>query len=299
MEVAAKGGRRERALRALRLVIEIAISVAAAVLLAVGGRVDGHLSLVGARPSKSFVLIGVGAVLLAVEAFLVARNRRAFARLREAVPGLQRRAELGEAAPLRLARVELKVLAEGAHYYSNERISLYREEADGFTLIARYSANPRFDQSLGRTALPLANGVIGKAWEGGSHAIGDLPAPGEGEEPVRRWLRAQDRLGIGEEIASVLTMRSQSYAAFRIRTPDDEAEGAIVFESTAAAADFGGSAVHPLLTVAALEEPVKEASPRLAQLLRETRVLERAEIRRLLEAEQASHRGNQVAGRSD
>jgi hypothetical protein len=292
--------RRTRALRALRLAIEFMLPIAAAVALAASGTVGGRIGLFGYEPAAGPVLIAIGAVLLVIEAALVGQRRLVLRRLQAEEPSLRRRAELGEAAPLRLMRIELKGLSRRGHYYSNERISLYREEEDGFTLVARYSAGPRFDQSLGRPCLPLEAGILGKAWEKGSAAVGELASPGAGEPPNLQWLRAQERqCAIEQAVAAGFTMRSQSYVAFRLATPDQEAQGAIVFESTVPLSGQGAAKVKPCMTEAELEAPVKEASERLAQLLADSRSLTREEIRVLLERQQGPNRAEpQAAGSS-
>jgi hypothetical protein len=267
--------------RWLRTVFEIGLPVAAAIALAASGRAEGHIGLVGFEPTASAVLIAAGALLLLAAALLVAWRTAGARTLEDELPKLRKRAALGEAALLRLMRIELKVLSRRANFHSNERVSLYREEADGFILVARYAAAPPYDRSLGRKCLAIDEGILGQAWAAGSAEAGDLPAPGG--DPPEEWLDAQEqRFSVDRAAAAKFAMRSQSYVAFRIETFDHEAQGAIVFESSAALGDFGGGAVTPWMTVSELEEPVKEGGERLAQLLLDSRALGREELRRLL-----------------
>jgi hypothetical protein len=288
---------RARVLRWAKLGLELALSITAAVALAASGTVGGRIGIFGAEPKASSVLIVAGAILLGIEGMLIARRRLATRQLEAEEPELRRRADLGAAVPLRLMRLELKGLSEKAGFFSNERISVYREEGDGFTLVARFSLRPSFHRSLGRFSLPLEDGVLGKAWAQGSAEISNLPTPGADETPNLQWLRAQERsCGISQGDAAGFAMRSQSYVAFRIATPDQEAQGAIVFESTASIADFGDLVPKPWLTVEQLAEPAKEASERLAQLLFDSRSLSREEIRLLLGSQQVPGGATSQAG---
>jgi hypothetical protein len=283
----------------LRRAAEVALPTAGAVVLALSGTVSGHVGLAGHEPTANAVLAVAGGALLLIGAILIARRTIPLERLAAEVPGLRRRAELGGAALLRLMQAELRVLAQRTRYASNERISLYREEADGFTLLARYSARPAFAQSLGRPVLPCEEGVIGMAWALGSAEENQLPRPGNGEPPNQRWVDAQvERCKMPAGAVAGLTMRSQAYIAFRIASDDPKGQGAIVFESTTSLDDLGQTSAGPLLRAAELEEPVKEASGRLTRFLIESRPLGRAEIRELLGAQQGPNETTQAADSS-
>ncbi|MGE5282005.1 MAG: hypothetical protein ACM3N0_06745 [Chloroflexota bacterium] len=266
---------------------EVALPVAGAVALAISGHLKGKIGLFGWEPAATVVMIAIGTLLLLTGAVFVAQRTIPLERLRDEEPMLRCRAELGSAALLRLAQTELRSLARKANYASNERVSLYREEEDGFTLVGRHSARPAFEQSLGRECLPHDEGVLGRAWALGRAAETELPAPGGGSTPNRQWLRAQQqRCKVAPEVATALTMRSQSYVAFRVASDDPKSHGAIIFESTLSLAEAQKGSRPPCLTVVELEDSVKEASGRLSRLLIETRPLARAEIRQLLEHQQ-------------
>ena len=241
--------------------------VLAILALAASGIVDGHIGLFGWLPSASGVLLALGAIFLLIETFLFARNRNRLHQLEGEQPGLRARAELGEAVPLRLMRDELMALRLAAKHYSNERVSLYRHEPDGFTLVARCSASPPFNESLGREVLPLNRGVLGQAWANNSASRLDLPDAGQNNAaPKKAWLRAQEKYcEIEPEIAAAFTMRSQSYTAFRIAGADGQGEGAIVFESTVALSAGRGGGQGMLMEEGELEPLVKAASPRLTE----------------------------------
>jgi hypothetical protein len=285
--------------RGLAIGFEIMLSIAAAVVLAMSGTVDGNIGIFGREPSASAVLIGLGALLLLAGGLLVARRTIPLERLRYEEPTLRKRAALGGAALLRLMRTEVRALAKRARYASNERVSLYREENEGFTLLARYSDRPAFDQSVGRDLLPCGEGVIGEAWDLASAEETELPHPGSGTLPTQEWLDAQREMcGIDPSIATDFAMRSQAYVAFRIASEDPKGQGVIVFESTLSAADLSGSDTGPMLSVAELEPHVREASERLARLLIESRPLARDEIRSLLRTQQGPNPATQAADAS-
>lgn len=279
-----KGRFKGRGRQWLPSALVVALQIIGAVLLAVSGVVDGHARVFGQECSTSSLLIAGGAVALLVQGTLVARSRSNQRRLERERPGLIARANLGEAVPLRLMRVELKGLGAKAEYFSNERISLYRAEADGFALVARYSKSPRFDQSLGRELLPLEQGAIGEAWHKGTAYLPNLPNPGQDlEPPTKQWLEAQKRqCRIDSEVATGFVMRSQFYAAFRIASEADDSEGVIVFESTVARSEVPGEAQTKPADQEDLGRFVDEGSIRLVELLKATRVFDRARIRELL-----------------
>lgn len=285
--------------RWLAIIFEIALPIAAAVVLAMSGTVEGKIGLIGREPSASAVLIGIGALLLLAAGVLVARRTIPLERLRREEPKLRERADLGGAALLRVMRNEVRGLAKKAGYASNERVSLYREEEDGFTLLARYSARPAFAQSLGRFSLPCTEGVIGQAWDLGSAAETELPHPGNGELPNQEWVNAQqERCGVAQSVANGFAMRSQAYVAFRIASDDPKGQGVIVFESTLSSTDLLETGGSPALSVGELEDSVREASERLAKLLTESRPLAREEIRKLLRAQQGPNPTTQAADAS-
>jgi len=106
----------------------------------------GRHHRVGVAPT----LIVIGVVLLLLASFWLVRRQRRLAQLEDEGRDLLHRAEGGEQALIRLARLELDDLRLRLRHYSNERMSLFRCEGDSFALFARFSANPVFDRSAGR-----------------------------------------------------------------------------------------------------------------------------------------------------
>jgi hypothetical protein len=281
------GSRLKKLLPWLRRGLEVALFVTGGVLLAIGGSIDSTTTILGRTVHKDLIVFVIGGACLFADAVLVVRGRALLHRLQAERPGLESRAALGEVTPIRMIRLELRELCEKAGLYSEGRVSLYRFDADRFTLIGRYSARPAFDQDLGRYSLPLDQGVIGRAWKDSAAEQTDLPSAGtDGAPPTQQWLRAQERTGVPEATARAFKMRSQAYVAVRIATKGGESQGAIVFESTVSRAEVEGADTKPNLTRAGLEPIVKEASNRLAKLLEESKVLEPDRVREILAAEQ-------------
>lgn len=277
---------------ALHLAIEPVVAGGAAILLAASGIVHGRTTLFGTNPKWSTVLLVVGALLAITEAAIVVNRRRRLRDLERANADLEEKASLGEKTLIDLIRTELQHLARKAGHVTDERISLYREEADGFTLVGRLSARPAFQQELGREVLPFGQGVIGEAWETGKAFEPSLPSAGASSDPpTRQWLNAQEnRWRIPADVAGAFTLRGQSYAAFRIATPEGP-NGVLVFESTYSLAEAEGAAGRRTrMTESELEPLVKDAGERLAAVLKATHALPRKRIRELLLAKQGRDR---------
>lgn len=275
--------------RVLRAALDIFLPTVGGILLAVGGGVTGETEILGEPVQKSLLLFAGGGACLVLLGTLALVDRVRLWRIQARMPGLEQRADLGRVVPLRMMRLELHELSKRARFLSNGRISLYRYEDDGFTLLARDSPRPNFGRSLGRDVLPLDGGVIARAW---AHAVAeetDLPSPGPETEPPRaEWLDAQVALGIERAVAAEFTMRSQAYFAFRLASFDDRALGVLVYESSAPSADLRLGPSPGPTSLAEFDPLTKEVTPRLAELLKETLSLSRGEIREILTSELAA-----------
>jgi len=267
--------------------ITVLIPAAVIVLTAASGATNGHYKIDGHKPAVAWTLIVVAAVLAVGEIILVGRRQRRIEAIDQERRQFAGRAEAAERSLMYLMRAELIDLQERADLFSGERVSLFRCDGDFFTLVARRSAMPTFDQSLGRRQYPLTEGVIGLAWQQNTAGVESLPSPGDEATPRRRWLDAQRRLGVPEDVASGFVMRSQSYAAFRI-AERERSLGVIVFESTVSVdeARAAGGTSSTKRTVDELEPLVKEASARLAELLNASSSIPAERVRLLLDPQQ-------------
>jgi hypothetical protein len=267
--------------------ITVFIPVAVIVLTAASGTSKGHYKIAGHKLTVSWTLIVLAALLAAIEVALVGRRQRRVETIDRERREFKGRAESAERALMRLMRAELIDLQERADLFSGERVSLYRCDGDCFTLVARRSAMPTFDESLGRGIYPLNEGVLDLAWRENTAGVESLPPPGDDPTPRPRWLQAQRKLNVPEAVAAAFVMRSQSYAAFRI-AERERALGVIVFESTVSVneAMSAGGTSSTKRTVGELEPVVKDASARLSDLLKSSSSIPSERVRELLDAQQ-------------
>jgi hypothetical protein len=265
----------------------VVIPAAVAILIGAGGLSHGHYTLFGHSFAVSWTIITAAALLALLEAAIVVRRQLRVASLAAERDELLGKAVGAEHGIVRLMRVELAELQVRAHQFSSERVNLFRCDGDHFTLVARHSPRPLFHESLGRGSYPIDQGVLGRAWAQGTADEPSLPSAGGEQGPPRRaWLDAQRRLGVPEDVARGLTMRSQAYAAFRI-AGRERSLGVILFESTVAVDEAAGAGASPTMrTVADLEPLVKEAGGRLASLLEGCSVIDAARVRALLDEQQ-------------
>lgn len=268
--------------------LTVFLPVVVAVLIAVSGIVSSDFKLRGHEVETAWVLIAVAGILAAAEAALVTRRQRRLGQLEAEQGRVLARAEAAEASLLHLLRDELIAIEFQAHLFSNERVTVFRCDGDCFTLVARRSRRPLFDESLGRERYPLDAGVLGRAWADGVAEETGLPAPGpEGQPPRRGWLAEQRRRWrVPEAVAEHFVMRSQSYVAFRIEE-EERALGAIVFESTVTVSEAAAAgSTTTMRSRAELEPLVKEAGTRLAALLEASQSIEPGRVRAILDGQQ-------------
>jgi hypothetical protein len=266
----------------------VVLAVAVVMLSPVSGVVEGDVGLLGLElPWSTLVLIVLGPLALGA-AVVAARQTRRLVSLEGRNRDLEAHVDTADAAVLRLLRGELERLEALARHFSSQRVSLYRREEDQLVLVARRSRRPEFDESLGRFCIPLDQGCVGKAWSEGSAYEPALPSAGpDSGPPTKRWLLRQERLGVPQSVAAVFTMRSQTYAAFRIETREERL-GVLVFESTLSVEERSTAvgASPTLLTMEELQGPVKDAGERLCTLVQASRALPRDRVKELLCAQQ-------------
>lgn len=175
-------------------------------------------------------------------------------------------ARTARTAARRLSEIELHLMAEELRHFSSERTSLMIKTADGFVLAARWSANPTFNSQT-RHAYPEGQGCLWRAWEKGQEVCTDLPDP---RVNLETWVESQARWAIPADVATSMTMKSRTYAAFRIDSSSrgEGALGVIVFESEQVA----GEDRDARLTLGQLQTAVKgKQGQRLRGLLEQLR----------------------------
>lgn len=233
-------------------------------LAAAGSAIEGNWIIAGQHVPKQLIVIGI-AVCVLIANLLITERREVTLR---SAARLTARAVRSERALLGAIRGELHDLQNSNSHYSNERASIFVCKDDGFILVGRRSANPKYDRSSGRVKYPLDEGCLGAAWRDGHAEVKNLPSAGGAAQPTQQWLREQERTcKVPSEVAAQFTMRSHSYLAFRIQSAQsDRSLGVLVFESTLSPRDVLDGRAHPL-DRAALEPQVKRAALRLGRLI--------------------------------
>jgi hypothetical protein len=180
---------RKKALGFLAEWLPVALTLAGTGLLAAAPLVyDPRLTWSFRHPTASDLLFRAGCLALAAgTGLIVVRDRRRSAAARISA-GWRSRAEIAEIALARLARDELRLLADALRIYSDGRVSLFRaHEDEHFDLVARYSPNPTFDHGPGRGHYPMDEGVLGLTWARQRFFGRSLPSAGPVEGPATRW----------------------------------------------------------------------------------------------------------------
>lgn len=222
-------------------------------------------------------LIGSGIAVGIAGGVILGRRQLRLDALAAENQSLRRGSESSATALLRLIRGELARLQQAARLFSNERVSLFRWEGDGFILVGRHSPYTKYERA-GREQYPPEEGCLGEAWRDGRAVEKGLPPAGQSQPWNARWRAAQrSRHRVPDETSQLLTMPSRSYVAYRLQGPE-RAVGVLVFESinTLAEAEQVSRDASTLVGLAPerLDEVVREAAVRLADLLVESRFLD-------------------------
>ena len=111
----------------------------------------------------------------------------------------------------------------------DERISIYHHQKDHFSLLCRYSTNPKFIKK-GRPTYPDNQGFIGIGYQKGFLHINNLPNP---DNQLDRYTEEVSRqCEIKDDVLRNLSMKSRSYSVYAIEHPIKKNRLAVVvFES--------------------------------------------------------------------
>ncbi|EJD6466177.1 hypothetical protein [Acinetobacter baumannii] len=148
-------------------------------------------------------------------------------------------------------------------FNSTERVSIYFEQNEVFSLLARYSANPHYKKAH-RQKFPLNEGVISQAWSYGEKVENSCPKYDDDQDGYCAYMSSTYRFKI-EDLKSFY-MKSCWYVAIAISKADDNL-GVIVFEST-------DTNILTPTQVKALISYCKENQSYLAQFIEESKALE-------------------------
>lgn len=121
----------------------------------------------------------------------------------------------------------LKTLYNHLKLTSKDRITIYFVQKKEFTLLGRYSSNPKIKE-VHNQKFPINQGVISLCWQHGTYKENDCPSFYEKEEEYYEYML--DEYNYGRDKMSTLTMKSNKYFGVSIRDVDDTL-GVILFES--------------------------------------------------------------------
>lgn len=127
----------------------------------------------------------------------------------------------------RLAVGWLKHVFKNKGFGTNERVSIYFELNNEFTLLARYSQNPTYNQ-IHRQKFPVNQGVISKAWAEGQWIEDKCPVHNLGNSSYKQYMAR--KYFFNQRDIDRFAMKSCWYVAVAISKADDNV-GVIVFES--------------------------------------------------------------------
>ncbi|MFW2011372.1 hypothetical protein [Acinetobacter bereziniae] len=127
----------------------------------------------------------------------------------------------------RLAVGWLKHVFSHNRFGTNERVSIYFELNNEFTLLARYSKNPIYNQKH-RLKFPVNQGVISKAWAEGHWVEDKCPAHNPVNSLYKQYMAKT--YSFNQRDIEKFAMKSCWYVAVAISKAGDNI-GVIVFES--------------------------------------------------------------------
>ena len=139
-------------------------------------------------------------------------------------------ADAAEFALVTEIRRELREITTNLKLFSDGRASAFVRGASCFYLAGRFSLMDKYDKCSGRDSYELGEGVLGEAGNRAKHQVRNLPSAGTAIEPNPQWLDRQRAMGVLDEHARTMTMRSRSYAGLRLNF-EQRPVGVVVVES--------------------------------------------------------------------
>lgn len=127
-----------------------------------------------------------------------------------------------------LAEIWLKAIVIGLKRTGHEtRGTIYKFEQNAFFRLGRWSDNPEYCNP-GRDSYLASKGLIAQAWKNGESFASGLP---DGQKAIKSYRDEQVKLGLDDEHATNLRMKSRSYACFAIRDKAEVKMAVLVLES--------------------------------------------------------------------
>lgn len=227
---------------------------------------QGRVAYLPGTPDRGVVFVVglvVSGVALIVTPLRNYKNSLAASRLRELREELARTQQV----VVELTRLELAGLFSQLGYATNERISLFAPSKDRshLRLVARWAIADRY-RSFGRTAYPLDQGCVGRAWQEEEAVVDDLPDP---ESDYDGWsARLWTEFRVPLAVSANFRMRSRTCMALAINPPGSRlkpCQGVLVVESQVVPTE---ATYTPYLELRKLRQFLKKAEmAKLARLL--------------------------------
>lgn len=129
----------------------------------------------------------------------------------------------------RMLDTQLELFGRAIGLTTDDRVTLYRHDANQFIMFARYSPNPEYEKP-GRGYYPDDQGCIASAWRHGrteETIVADPTVDPEGYVSEQK-----DRFGIPKGVTRALNMKSRQFLGLRIVDLEGRSAGVLVFEST-------------------------------------------------------------------
>lgn len=127
----------------------------------------------------------------------------------------------------KLVETWLKGLAKQIELDTHSRVTIYYENNEAFTLLARYSSNPKLAKKH-KMKFGLNQGVISNAWEHGEFLEESSPLYSGGNDEYNEYMSKKYKYSAKE--LNAISMKSCRYFALSITEADDNI-GVILFES--------------------------------------------------------------------
>lgn len=120
---------------------------------------------------------------------------------------------------------QLRLIATRLTLTYQDRITLYKVDGDLLRCLSRWSARPDL-RIRGRATIPASQGSAGRALKRTKHQA-TLPDP----ETHPGWWQEQAKMGVPNEVAARLRMRTRHYLSLAVQDRRGDHIGVIVFES--------------------------------------------------------------------
>jgi len=132
-----------------------------------------------------------------------------------------------------VVRTWLKMISIDCKINTYERLTIYYEDDEEFTLLARYSQNQSYN-SVHNQKFPLDKGVISKSWEHNKHRENESPIFTTDEEVYYKYM--EEAYGYDRNKLESINMKSDKYFGISIQEADENI-GVLLYEKVSQVSD--------------------------------------------------------------